>query len=342
MAWSGKVLGGVLGGMVGGPLGVGVGAAIGHYLADGEGAARGRELVVTRIRWNHHAFGPSGPGVRITPVWRARKHEGRDVRVRLVAGPHRFDATVVPDADDELCEVPEFVVPYVDFEGGVRIRLESERTRADVADFDVELPSPSRRLGSSGPARMVMALVGAARAGGRALERSDVRFIRESFTAAYPLDDDGITWLRRWLRALRDTEPERLAPDKVAVRLARHVEGEAVDEVLLWVMRGTRDVWPGAAAQAWVAGLGDSLGIDAAGIDALWNELDADSDEDDHADARALLGVGNDATPEDIRAAWRRLVQTWHPDRAQGEAAVAEATRRVAAINAAWRLLRGG
>jgi curved DNA-binding protein CbpA len=45
---------------------------------------------------------------------------------------------------------------------------------------------------------------------------------------------------------------------------------------------------------------------------------------------------------EEIRAAWRALVQRWHPDRAQGDAAVAEATRRVAAINAAWRVLQGG
>ncbi|MDP2311139.1 MAG: J domain-containing protein [Pseudomonadota bacterium] len=346
MAWTGKVLGGVLGGMVGGPLGVGVGAAIGHYLADGEGAAASapgrRELVVNRLRWRHHAFGPSGPGVRVTPVWRARRHDGRDVVVRVDAGRHHSSATVVPDTDDELCELPEFLLPYAAFEGSVRVRLESVRAAADQADFDVELPSPLRRLGSSGPARVVMTLVGAARAGGRTLTRDDIRFIRETFTAAHPLDDDGLDWLRRWLRALRDTDLERLAPDKVARRLLRHVEGDAVDEVVLWVMRGTRDVWPGAAAQGWVAELGDALGIDATGISALWGELDADADEGARAAARTLLGVPPDATTDEIRLAWRALVRTWHPDRAQGDAAVAEATRRVADINAAWRMLSGG
>lgn len=346
MAWTGKVLGGVLGGMVGGPLGVGVGAAIGHYLADGEGGAASiqgrRELVVQRLRWRHHAFGPSGPGVRVTPVWRARNHEGRDVVVRVEAGSHRSAATVVPDSEDEVCELPEFLLPYTSFDGSVSVRLESSRSRADEADFDVELPSDLRRLGSSGPGRVVMALVGAARAGGRTLTRDDVRFIREGLTAAHPLDEEGLDWLRRWLRALRDADLERLAADKVAKRLLRHVQGDAVDEVVLWVMRGTRDVWPGAAAQEWVAELGDALGIDAAGVSALWAELDADADEDARAVARTLLGVTSTATADEIRAAWRALVQTWHPDRVQGEAAVAEATRRVAEINAAWRMLSDG
>ncbi|MDP2312374.1 MAG: DnaJ domain-containing protein [Pseudomonadota bacterium] len=339
MAWSGKVLGGVLGAMVGGPLGAGVGAAIGHYLADGEGAERGRELVVLRLQWRHHAFGPSGPGVRVTPVWRARRHRGRDVEVTVEGGRIRTAATVVPDEDDELCELPEFLLPYAAFAGTVRVRVESTRTRADVADFDVALPSPVRRLGSSGPARVVMALVAAARAGGRALEKDDVRFIRESFTAAHPLDADGLEWLRAWLRELRDAEVERLAPEKVAARLARHVEGDAVDEVVLWTMRGTRDVWPGGAAQAWVAGFAGALGLDAGGIAALWRELDADTDEDARAAARIQLGVTADTPPEEVRAAWLRLVQTWHPDRAQGDPT--EATRRVAQINAAWRVLRG-
>lgn len=340
MAWTGKVLGGVLGGMVGGPIGAGVGAAIGHYLADGEGAERSRELVAARLLWRHHAFGPSGPGVRVTPVWRARNHAGHDVRVRIEAGAFRAAQTVVPDEDDEVCEIPEFLVPYAGFTGAVRVRLTSSRAKAEVAEFEVELPSPVRALGSSGPARVVMALVGAARAGGRPLQKDDVRFIRESFTAAYPLDEDGVTWLRAWLRELRDADVERLSPEKVARRLQKHVQGESVDEVLLWLMRGTRDVWPGAAAESWVAGLGDALGVDAGQISALWSELDANADDDARAHARTVLGVGPQADLDEIRAAWLRLVQAWHPDRAQGEAAVAEATRRVAEINAAWRVLQ--
>lgn len=342
MAWTGKVLGGVLGGMVGGPLGAGVGAALGHYLADGEGAEKSRDLVTIRLLFRHHAFGPSGPGVQVTPVWRARRHAGKDVKVAVEAGPHRFSATVVPDEDDERCEIPTFLLPYEGLEGAVRVRLESKRARADVADFELELPTRVRRLGSSGPARVVMALVACARAGGRSLEKGDVRFIRETFTAAHALDDDGLSWLRAWLRELRDAELDRLSPERVARRLEKHLEGEARDQVLLWLMRGARDVWQGAEAEAWIAAFGDALGADAGTVSALWTELDANDDDGARTKARAILGVGADADEETIRAAWLRLAQAWHPDKAQGEAAVAEATRRMAEINAAWRLLRGG
>ena len=340
MAWSGKVLGGLVGGMMGGPLGAGVGAALGHYFADGEPAEKSRELVVSRLLWRHHAFGPSGPGVRLTPVWRARKHLGKDVRVRLDAGPHRFSVVVVPEADDELCEIPEFVVPYADFEGKVRVRLDSVRTAAEPSDFEIELPTPVRRLGSSGPARLVMALVASARAGGRPLTKDDVRFIRESFSAANPLDDDGVVWLREWLRELRAADLARLTPEKVAKRLAPHLtDVDATEDTLLWLMRGARDVWPGGAAEAWIAGFGGALGLDATRISALWSELERGGDDATEAHARKVLGVGPDATEDEIRAAWRRLVHRWHPDRAQAD--VAEATRRVSEINAAWRVLRG-
>jgi hypothetical protein len=278
--------------------------------------------------------------VRITPVWRAKRHAGRDCRVRIEAGSHRASAVVVPDTDDEMCELPEFLVPYAAFDGRVRVRLDSARVGADVADFDVDLPTPVRQLGSSGPARVVMALVASARAGGRPLAKDHVRFIRETFTTAHPLDDDGLTWLRAWLRELRDADLERLTPEKVAPRLMRHVQGPAIDEVLLWLMRGTRDVWPGAAAEVWIARLGDALGVDASAIARLWAELDAVTNAGDLARARQVLGVGADASEEEIRAAWRRLVQAWHPDRVQEPAEAATATRKMAEINAAYRVLR--
>jgi DnaJ like chaperone protein len=117
------------------------------------------------------------------------------------------------------------------------------------------------------------------------------------------------------------------------------VQGPAIDEVLLWLMRATRDVWPGPDAEAWVASFGDALGVDAAGIGRLWAELDAVSGAADLDEARRVLGVAPGATEDEVRAAWRRLVQAWHPDRMQG-AEAAEATRRMAEINAAYRVLR--
>jgi|FEC22Drversion2_1045045.scaffolds.fasta_scaffold00060_85 DnaJ like chaperone protein len=62
-------------------------------------------------------------------------------------------------------------------------------------------------------------------------------------------------------------------------------------------------------------------------------------------DPHAVLGVAPGASPEEIRAAWRRLVREHHPDRhiAQGTPPefirVAEA--RMAAINAAYAALTG-
>ncbi len=361
MAWSGKVLGGMLGGMVGGPLGVGVGAALGHYLSDregdgtgsSEGVRGGRDLRVLRLNWHHHGFGPSGPGVRVTPVWRARRHLGRDCQVRVDAGGREFTATVVPDTDDEVCALPEFLVPYADFTGSVRVRIDAGRVAASAADFDLELPSPVRQLGGTGPARVVMALVACARAGGRLFDREDVAFIRHTFLAAYPLDADGVAWLRAWLRALRDADPARLSAEKVANRLARHVDADAVQQVMLWLMRGAREragrapsgcagagADTPAAMEAWIASFGDHLGVDAAGVGRLWAELDAPSSPGALAAARSVLGVGPDADADTVRTAWRALAHTWHPDRVQAPAAAEEATRRMSEINAAYRLLR--
>lgn len=55
-----------------------------------------------------------------------------------------------------------------------------------------------------------------------------------------------------------------------------------------------------------------------------------------------LLSVSDDSTGTQIRAAYRRLVSEWHPDRLQqsGERVRAFATKQMAAINEAYHLLR--
>jgi curved DNA-binding protein CbpA len=52
-------------------------------------------------------------------------------------------------------------------------------------------------------------------------------------------------------------------------------------------------------------------------------------------DPYKILQVDPEADPEVIQAAYRRLAQKFHPDRASGE----EAARRMIAINAAWEVL---
>lgn len=62
-------------------------------------------------------------------------------------------------------------------------------------------------------------------------------------------------------------------------------------------------------------------------------------------DPHAVLGVAPGASPEEIRAAWRRLVREHHPDRHMADGTPPEFIRvaeaRMAAINAAYAALTG-
>ncbi len=59
-----------------------------------------------------------------------------------------------------------------------------------------------------------------------------------------------------------------------------------------------------------------------------------------HPDPHAVLGVAPGATQATIKAAWRRLARQHHPDLAADAAERRAATRRMAAINAAYNELR--
>jgi DnaJ like chaperone protein len=67
-----------------------------------------------------------------------------------------------------------------------------------------------------------------------------------------------------------------------------------------------------------------------------WNRSVASTEDDPYN----VLGLTRNATGEEIRAAWRRLVVENHPDsiasRGGAKSAVAQATEKVARINAAW------
>jgi hypothetical protein len=57
-------------------------------------------------------------------------------------------------------------------------------------------------------------------------------------------------------------------------------------------------------------------------------------------DPHAVLGVGPDATPDEIKVAWRGLARQHHPDLTGDDPEVAQrATRRMAEINAAYAAL---
>lgn len=69
-----------------------------------------------------------------------------------------------------------------------------------------------------------------------------------------------------------------------------------------------------------------------------WNRFDA-------SDARLVLGVGAEASADEIQAAWRALAKAYHPDRLAALGLPGEllkhADRVLARINAAYRKLKG-
>jgi len=84
----------------------------------------------------------------------------------------------------------------------------------------------------------------------------------------------------------------------------------------------------------------DAMGLDAGGF-ARVRAGRGDGDGAPHE----VLGVASDATPEEIKAAWRRLVRDLHPDRlaAAGMPAafIAVAAERLMAVNRAHARLLG-
>ncbi|HNH50410.1 MAG TPA: J domain-containing protein, partial [Myxococcota bacterium] len=198
------------------------------------------------------------------------------------------------------------------------------------ADFSLELPAGLRRLGSTGQGRMVMALLASARAGGRPLQQEDVRYIRSRCTESWKLDDDGVSWLRSWLKALREVEEDRLSPEKVAERVGLSTELPDQELLLGWLVEGGENHWKSAAARRWVESFAAALGLEVPWSGAFVAPRSV-------ARAAQILGIPEDSPLEEARLAWRRLVQENHPDRAADPEL---ATRRTAQINAAWTLLR--
>lgn len=339
MSWSGKALGGLFGALVGGPVGAGVGAAVGHYL--GDAGRRERPLELVRLGWVHHAFRPSGPGVVLTPTWRARGLADADVTVRVDVPGTCATSVVAPDHPVEEIDAPACFIPYATLPSAdqvtVTVTLRGPQGEQDREPFVVPLPRGVRRLGNSGPGRVVMALVACARAGERPLTDDDVAYIRERFLDGQPLDAAGERWLGAWLAELEGADLRRLAADRVAERLAVHVDALGAERVLTWLMHGTRASWPGESAEEFIDDLGSELGV-ATRLDALWDRVNAEPDPVALARAAAVLGVAPGTDLEQARRAYRALVLRWHPDKAKGPVEAATFTAHTAALNVAWAL----
>lgn len=56
-----------------------------------------------------------------------------------------------------------------------------------------------------------------------------------------------------------------------------------------------------------------------------------------------ILGIPQDATPEEVKAAHRALARVWHPDRfGDDDPLRAKAEERIKRINAAYEAIRSG
>jgi DnaJ like chaperone protein len=100
------------------------------------------------------------------------------------------------------------------------------------------------------------------------------------------------------------------------------------------------------AEEAYLREVARHFGIDAAGYARLRASFVGPASGDDATDdPHAVLGVAPDASLEEIRAAYRRLIRTYHPDLLIGRGLPAErlaaANQRLARINAARDRLVG-
>ncbi|MBM3644183.1 MAG: molecular chaperone DjiA [Alphaproteobacteria bacterium] len=116
-------------------------------------------------------------------------------------------------------------------------------------------------------------------------------------------------------------------------------------EILEDVLEGLIDIAQadgklGEAEAAYLARVADIFGLDS----ARFERAKAAALGEASCEACAVLGVDPLASDDDIKQAWLRLVRANHPDRliAQGlpDEAIALATRKLAAINAAYDRLR--
>jgi DnaJ like chaperone protein len=83
-----------------------------------------------------------------------------------------------------------------------------------------------------------------------------------------------------------------------------------------------------------------AFGLDEVAWDQARGAMPRTPVADGQADPYRLLGVAKTATPDELRAAWKRLMRENHPDslaaRGVSEALIKRASDKVAGINAAW------
>lgn len=210
---------------------------------------------------------------------------------------------------------------------------------ADLAASHLDVPeAPPSRSSAEEPASSIQArdlctlLIEVARVDA-AVSRQEMRAIRAWLETVAP---DRLASAPAFLKAAIASPPEDVAalaerlretaggPDRLEVLQALHALAEADGPI----NAAERDVLRRAAT-----GLG---------LDARARDEDVEAGCEDPAEHLSTLGVPAEATHEEIKAAYRRLVREHHPDRVAylGASAVEAASARFRAVHQAYEELK--
>jgi DnaJ like chaperone protein len=295
----------------------------------------------------------SGPSLMLATDFTAPRAAGREqivvVRIRSdgrylpTANPDWQDpeghlavtATVVVGEDGGVEQLP-VAIPYGVFPEGsgglvdVEVAVhEPVGTLVALGTFEVELPADVDRVPDllTVTAHTLVALVKAADG---VFSHEEMKVVRTLLIDNFTLDPLGEAALRRILKTATDVAHD---PELLVEVLAPVLPEEAHERVVTMLYATARaDGEVHEAEQAFIDDLLARLGVHdherygPAGLRPCFEELE--------------LAPG--ATFDEVRAAWKRLVRDYHPDRVQHLAKGFQdyATRRVAAINDAYTTLK--
>jgi DnaJ like chaperone protein len=159
--------------------------------------------------------------------------------------------------------------------------------------------------------------------------RNEVRAFREVFTIP-PEEEDHAA------RVYNLARQDVAGFESYARQIRRMYDGDSTPlsdllEGLFHIAMADGDYHPGE--NAFLSAVADIFAVDSRAFARLRARFVPDAEQDPYD----ILGVSHDATLDDIRTVWRRLVREGHPDRAIArglpEEAVALAEKRLVAIN---------
>jgi len=316
MAWWGRIVGGILGGAIGGPLGAGIGYALGSYLDESD-----EELPSLDAECTYYTDedGWSGEVSFRLPI-----PADSFVVANLLTSNEKLVKGVAPFADDDgdfsitrpVCgQKCNLYIPF----GAVRHEAAGEYllrlTCAQVHEgngkpqlvgrsiFKFELPAP-RPWSSLAFLRPLVDLCMLVVRADRVVRREEVRFVKDYFSnEVLPGELDS-------LRAVMKTPPREEVEQLVAKIQFRFPGLEYATLLSLLAGIAKSDGQVTAHEAAIIRAVALTLGVP----EERWPEI-AEALDLIVTDYWGVLGLAPGASPEEVRAAYRKLVLQYHPDR---------------------------